>query len=247
MQAYLLPVVTAAAVYLILLAPFIILAYAFTRPRPGVNPLILFIIFMLVDGALIFSHRIVPLVPSWGGWNWQGKLLEAAFPVVLGLAVPAFSAGRIGLKLPAPRAWRTLLITCVLYALIGIPVMLLMGAHFGIDGDLPTFAFQASMPGLAEEIMYRGLMLTLLNEAFGRPWKFAGIRLGWGFVIVTAMFGMVHGVDAKSPGDVHIYWSGMIFPALTGAVLAWLKERTGSLWPCVLFHNFVNVLNHFMV
>jgi len=131
--------------------------------------------------------------------------------------------------------------------LIGIPVLLLMGAHFGIDGQLPTFAYEATMPGLGEEFVYRGVFLMLLNDAFGRPWKFAGIQFGWGFIIVTAMFGLLHGIDARGPGDMHIYWSGMIFPVIVGAVLAWLRERTGSVWPGVLFHNFVNVLNHLLV
>ena len=103
------------------------------------------------------------------------------------------------------------------------------------------------MPGLGEEIMYRGVMLMLLNEAFGRPWKFAGIQFGWGFIIVSALFGFLHGMDAPSVDKIQIEWSGMIFPALTGIVLAWLRERTGSVWPGVLFHNFVNVVNQFLV
>ena len=57
----------------------------------------------------------------------------------------------------------------------------------------------------------------------------------------------LHGIDVKSLHEVHIYWTGIIFPAIIGTVLAWLRERTGSVWPGVLFHNFVNVLNQFLV
>ncbi|HET7921416.1 MAG TPA: CPBP family intramembrane glutamic endopeptidase [Gammaproteobacteria bacterium] len=53
---------------------------------------------------------------------------------------------------------------------------------------------------------------------------------------------MLHGVDAK-PGAVHIYWHAMIFPVIIGVVLAWLRERTGSIWPGVVFHNFVDLLS----
>lgn len=251
MQAYLQLVLVSSAINMALLVPLFIVAYLTLKLRLSPKPLLLFAAFMMLDVALVFSHKVLPIIPGWGGWNWQGKLLEAAAPVLLALLLPAaFPAARMGLLLPEPKQrWRALPIACVLYALIGIPIMLLMGAHFGIDGDLPTFTYQATMPGLGEEIMYRGLMLMVLNDAFGRPWKFAGIQFGWGFVIVTAMFGIVHGVEVQ-PGAslvVHLHWDGMIFPAITGAVLAWLRERTGSIWPCVLFHNFVNVLNHFLV
>jgi membrane protease YdiL (CAAX protease family) len=172
-------------------------------------------------------------------------------PVLLALALPAaFPAVRMGLKLPEPKSrWRALPIACVLYALIGIPIMLLMGARFGLNTDLPRAVYEASMPGLGEEIMYRGLMLMVLNEAFGRPWKLAGIEFGWGFVIISALFGIVHGIEVKTGAAfaVNFYWSAMIFPAATGVVLAWLRERTGSVWPSVLFHNFVNTLNDFLV
>ncbi|HEY3645623.1 MAG TPA: CPBP family intramembrane glutamic endopeptidase [Gammaproteobacteria bacterium] len=251
MQDYLQLVLVSTAIDLALLLPFFLAAYVTAKPRPSPRPALLFAAFVLMDVALIYSHRVLPLIPSWGGWNWQGKFLEAAVPVLLALLLPAaFPAVRMGLKLPEQRSrWRALPIACVLYALIGIPVMLLMGAHLGINTDTPRAVFEATMPGLGEEIMYRGLLLLVLNEAFGRPWKFAGIQLGWGFVIVTAMFGFIHGIEVKAGGGfaVNFYWSAMIFPAATGAVLAWLRERTGSVWPSVLFHNFVNTVNDFLV
>lgn len=243
MADYLLRVLLGAGINLALLLPFFALAYATTRPRPALNPLLWFGALFVIDMGLVFSFKLGMFVPAWGGFNWQGKLLETAWPVLLALTLPAFSAARVGLTLPADlRHWRTFGIACIGYALIGVPVMLAMGAHFSPSAPLPAWVYEGTMPGLGEEFVYRGVLLMLLNEAFGRPWKLAGIQLGWGFVIVTAMFGFLHGIDAK-PGAVHIYWSAMIFPAITGAVLAWLRERTGSLWPGVLFHNVVNLLN----
>ena len=252
MESYLERVLLTAAISLALVLPFVVLAFIVSRKgKAALNAVLLFATFMLLDNACIWLFKLVDFIPAWGHWNWQGKILEALLPILLALLAPAaFPPKEVGITLPEPkRSGRTLLITCALYALIFIAVMLMMGSHFGIKGDLPTFAYEATMPGLGEEIMYRGLMLMVLNEAFGRPWKFAGIQFGWGFVIVTAMFGFIHGVEVQ-PGAslvVHLHWDDMIFPAAIGAVLAWLRERTGSVWPCVLFHNFVNVLNHLMV
>ncbi len=248
MQSYLLVVGLEAGVNLALLLPFFVLAFLTTRKgRSAVRPVLLFAVLMAMDIAFIFSPGLVKFIPSWGGWNWQGKLLEAAWPLLLCLCAPTFfPARRVGLLLPEDRRrWRDLPVVCVIYAFIAIPVMLLLGAHFGVLSNAPTFAYEATMPGLGEEFVYRGVLLMLLNEAFGRPWKFAGIQFGWGFIIITAMFGFLHGVDAQSFDHIHFHWTAMIGPALDGLALAWLRERSGSVWPSVLFHNFVNTLSQF--
>lgn len=250
MESYLARVGLGAGINLALLAPLFALAFLLSgKGKSAVKPVLLFALLFTLDIACIWSFKWVEFIPAWGKYNWQGKVLEAAWPVLLAFTVPAFAAARIGFTLPAERkSWRALPITMAVYLVIGIPVILLMGAHFSPgSADLPTWVYEATMPGLGEEFVYRGVFLMLLNEAFGRPWRFAGIQFGWGFVIVTAMFGLLHGIDAKGLGDVHIYWSGMIFPAITGVLLAWLRERTGSVWPCVLLHNFVNTLNDLFV
>ena len=252
MDSYMVRVGVGVLLNLALLSPFFAAAFLTTRRgKDALMPVLLFAALFAMDMGLVMSFKLIPLIPAWGHWNWQGKLLEAAWPLLLAWKAPAaFPPKEIGLTLPEPkRSARTLLITCALYALIGIPVILLLGARFGISGDVPAFAYEATMPGLGEELVYRGVLLMLLNEAFGRPWKFAGIQFGWGLIIVTAMFGFLHGIDVQ-PGHSPLFvisWFGMIFPAATGLVLAWLRERTGSVWPGVLFHNFVNVVNQFLV
>lgn len=82
---------------------------------------------------------------------------------------------------------------------------------------------------LLEEIVFRGLLQTLLLEVFGR-------RQRW-LVIVTAaaMFAVVH-LGATS-------WHALPGLFVLGVVLGWLYERTGSLLPCVLVHAGFNALN----
>ena len=248
MQSYLERVLLSTALSLALTLPFLILAFVVSGKRKtALKPVLLFAGFVLLDNAVIWFMKVAELIPAWGHWNWQGKVLEAGIPVLLAVMLPAaFGAKRMGLGLPdSRRNWRDTAITCLLYLVIGVPLILLMGAHFGLTTDAPTYAYEATMPGLGEEIMYRGLMLMLLNEAFGRPWKFAGIQFGWGLIIVSALFGILHGIDAPSVDKIQVVWSAMIFPALTGVVLAWLRERSGSVWPGVVFHNFVNTVNQF--
>lgn len=246
MEIYLQRVLIDAALNLGLLAPFIAVAVLATKgaAKSAVKPVVLFAVLLMLDIALVFLFKVVSFIPDWGGWNWQGKLLQSAWPLLLVAVVPMFTAEEVGIRLPAEhRSWGVVLVVCALYAVIALP-LLLHFAHWKPDfvHKLPVYAYEGTMPGLGEELAYRGVMLMLLNRAFGRPWRFAGIQCGWGFVIVTAMFGFLHGIDA-TPGKVHIYWTAMLFPDAIGTVLAWLRERTGSVWPCVVFHNFVNVLS----
>ena len=251
MQGYLTQLGMGAAINLALLLPLFVLAFLTTRKgKSALKPVVIFGALFVLDMALVFSSKLVKFIPSWGHLNWQGKALEIAWPLLLVALVPLFSAERIGLKWPTvPNSWRAWLIACLVYPFISVPLMLVMGAHFdpAAGADLPTFVYEATMPGLAEEFVYRGVLLMLLNEAFGKPWKFAGIQLGWGFIIITVMFGFLHAVDAKSLSDVHIHWGNLVFPLIIGVILAWLRERTGSVWPCVLFHNVVNTFNDLFV
>lgn len=246
MESYLERVVYGAGVNLAFLLPFIALAFLTSgKGRSAVKPVLLFAALFVLDMACIWLFKWVEFIPGWGHYNWQGKVLEAGWPVLLALTVPMFSAGRTGLAFRIRAgSWRAFFVLCGVYVIVMVPFLLYQaGWHPKFAADLPSYAYEATMPGLGEEFVYRGVFLMLLNEAFGRPWKFAGIQFGWGFVIVTAMFGFLHGIDAQGPGHVHIYWSGMIFPAIIGVLLAWLKERSGSVWPGVVFHNFVNTIN----
>lgn len=252
MADYSLHVLLTAGLDLLLLLPFLLLALFTSKRRDAaLRPVLLFLLLFLMDMALIFLPKEARLIPAWGGFNWQGKVLQAAWPLLLVALAPAFTAARAGFNLPVERrSWRTLLITCVVYALIGIPVILLLGAHFSpASASLPNYLYEASMPGLGEELVYRGIFLMLLNEAFGRPWKVAGIQMGWGLIIVSVMFGILHGVDVQAKGTLlfNVSFLAMLFPFITGLLLAWLREKTDSVWPSVLLHNFINIINTMFV
>jgi membrane protease YdiL (CAAX protease family) len=70
-----------------------------------------------------------------------------------------------------------------------------------------------------EELMFRGLGYRLL-EPFGRWHAILGIGLA---------FALVHGLLAGFP---------ILF--FFGAALAWLRSRTGSVFPGMLLHAFFN-------
>src|ERR1035441_8660626 len=43
----------------------------------------------------------------------------------------------------------------------------------------------ATMPGLVEELVFRGVFHSFSNRAFPRSWKIAGAACGWGLIITA--------------------------------------------------------------
>lgn len=86
---------------------------------------------------------------------------------------------------------------------------------------------------LLEEIVFRGLLQTLLLEVLGRESRWAAI------VIASALFASVH-LGATT-------WHALPGLMVLGIVLGWLYERTGSLLPVYLVHAAFNATNIAMV
>ena len=75
---------------------------------------------------------------------------------------------------------------------------------------------------LAEELLFRGVLLGSLWQYFRLPWT--------AIVLSSLAFGWVHAYQPQA-----------VLPMMTmGVVLGYLRLRTGRLWPCVLVHALFN-------
>ncbi|MDY6924554.1 MAG: CPBP family intramembrane glutamic endopeptidase [Pseudomonadota bacterium] len=189
------------------------------------------------DALLTGAWGLLPLPGIGDRWNWSGKI-AAAVAMLAVSALPALGLRRSGLTLAQSREGLTgALIAC------GLLVAVFLGlavAFPGEGGDAETFAFQLTMPGIEEEIFYRGVLLLMLNEAFGRPVVVLGAPMGWAAVLTSLAFGLDHALGYGAEG----FSFEPLALALTGGpalILVWLREKTGSILLPVLMHNFANV------
>lgn len=136
---------------------------------------------------------------------------------------------------------RTWLVLGVLFGLLAIPlagliataVQTLLGKPltnpqldflapegFSWTGAVGMFIMGGLVAPLAEEIFFRGVLYSWLQSTLGvRP----------GIILSGILFGAVH-------GEISI----AVATGVMGIALAWIYERSQSLWPAVIIHSINN-------
>jgi len=223
--------------------PFFVAAVRSMRQRnvPLRGPVQL-ALFFLVSLALPRLEPIWPFTKT----LWQAMTLEALCALVFIWATRAVSRAGLTWSI-SPKAWRASLIaTGLLLLFVTVRQMVLKTIGIGTSEDNPVMleflVYQMTMPGLAEELAYRGAIQPGLNQVFGRPWKLLGAQVGWGWIIASVVFWAPHAFRVDSNLHISFYWPTLTMQLMAGFTFGWLRERTGSLLPPIIAHNAVNVL-----
>ena len=105
------------------------------------------------------------------------------------------------------------------------------------DLDPLVLVYLAVMPGLNEELVYRGVLPACLDRIFPQGWALASARMGWGVMVTTLLFGLLHGLwlDEHFVLHANLVWIRNAF--ISGFIFAWLRGRTGSLVMPVIAHG----------
>lgn len=108
--------------------------------------------------------------------------------------------------------------------------------------DAETLAFQATMPGLAEEIAYRGIAPAILLSLLNRKPHVDGIP--WVVIFATSMmFGLWHSLSFAH-GKVGFDQMAGLFPFIGSIPGGWLRFKTKSLFVPIAGHGVANVAFH---
>lgn len=233
------PVTVQALAVLAATVPFALAAAR--RAAPVLKQMLLLALFFWAALLLSQSSRGFELLPA----PWQGMLLEALFALVVIAALRMGAEAGLTLRIDA-RAWRAaLLATLLLAVFVALRSVGLLALGMGSGGGWPGWAFllyQASMPGIAEELVYRGVIQSRLNRLFGARWNLFGARVGWGFVITAVLFWAVHAFRVEPGAGLSFYWPTLTLQLWAGLVFGWIRERTGSLIPAIVSHNILNLV-----
>lgn len=113
---------------------------------------------------------------------------------------------------------------------------LYIARHFSIplQPDLSKY-FPPGKEGLMLGLFLAAVVAPIAEETFFRGFLFAALRRDYPFWAAAACSALIFAAGHMVPGA--------IFPLyVLGFLLAWLRERTGSLWPSIAMHMLNNGL-----
>lgn len=167
----------------------------------------------------------------------SGMTLAALYLVVIRMR--GLTWQDLGLVTPPP-GW---LMRGVLLALVAVPLVglvnltvqrildqpidnpqieLLSPVAISLPNYLVMLVLAAGLVPLVEELAFRGLLQGWLRERFGPQAA---------MVVSALVFASMHGIPSLIPALL-----------VVGGLLAWLYERSGSLWPSIAMHAAFNAI-----
>lgn len=221
-------------------AALIVIVVLAARRLEGAWAAGLFVLLFFADALLLNIRTLAPGLPLPASpWNWAGKL--AAFGLALGALalLPAPLRTQAGLfRLPPRKAVLPLIIVSLATIGLALARTVAFAQHQVLDGE--TLLFQATMPGLHEELTFRGVWWILLTRALepakaetGIPWRT--------LATTTILFGAVHAIALTPTGALSINWLFFAATALSGLLYGLLQGLGRAVWIPILTHNLVNV------
>jgi len=238
--------ITTAVLYL----PIAALALAVRRETPPrsqrLTLTILALAVTLVNGIVVLGGMAVQQqLPFFSAleWNWPGKIAAVIATLAMMRCLPGATRGEMGLTWKAmPGSVVPAMIAAVALCAFSWTLQAALTGPSPIEPE--RLAYQALMPGLDEELFFRGLLLAVLIRAFGAGPSLAGAPIGWAAIAVTFLFAAGHGFRIIPDG---VQFSALAV-AVTGVIgfgLVWIRQRTGTLLAPILAHNIINLGNGF--
>ena len=232
-------------IWILAILPLIIIAFINSK-KVNLKFLLFFVLYFLADSYLQFlSHEFFSLEVIGLKFAWIGKFSSLLLSLIIIFTISKQNREEIGFTMKTNNKKQVkigilVFLGFLLFDLIFKLVLFPKGGSF----DFETFAFQGSMPGLTEEITYRGIQLWMLNKAFPTKWNFKGVAFGWGFVIVTIFFGAAHGIVLTENYEFKFDIITIVYLTLISSFsLGFLRKFTGNLIYPVLGHNAINFMN----
>lgn len=198
----------------------------------------------LILGGVVLPAPVTLLDPgldSYAGLIAAQALLGLAFlaTAILVADHPTnlwVSFSRLGARRFEPRAIGTVVLTFLVYlavlaaysALVGSPEQKDLARELGLDSGtalaIVSVLLIAGFAPVAEEMFFRGMF-------------FGGLRVRLPFLPAALISGALF-------GSLHLTTGASSVPPLIlfGFLLAWVYERTGSIWPAIILHALNNSL-----
>ncbi len=224
-----------------LIAPFILFSLKNRNPE-SLKILLVFVLYFVVNRCLL--HLPFEYQNAWiikGDWNWSGKIYAVLGSAVFLLVYRKFKMTDYYLTFKQERIFlKTGYIIIGILLLIGSIISFLYSPK--MEWDWETILFQLTMPGIDEEIAFRGIMLGLLTKVLEPKIKVGRINIGNSAILITALlFGFAHGLFITESFNIELRLYPLIRTFIMGLIWGWITIKSGSILLALISHNLGNV------
>ena len=206
------------------------------------------------NAVIVFLGMTFAVSSIFYRWSFSGALLSSVVPFLMwtpgvcAIVTQLVFTGTIAGLGWRPGPWRYLGLAILLpfvYCLaIYVPVWVVGAGRF--EGSvlarafplLPAALAQSLVFALGEEIGWRGFLVPALYRGYGFAWSGIASGIIWGLWHVPLI--VVGGYSAGTPAWYAITCF-MISVTAMAVTVAWLRLRSGSLWPAAFYHGVHNL------
>ncbi len=194
-------------------------------------------IFLLMLPAIFEPFDIIG-----GTWNWTGKIYAITGSIIFYFLFQKDFAENDFVRLrQGEESFKFTLGATILLVTFSTASGYFWGSPSVIN--LENLGFHLTMPGLDEELAYRGIGLGLLVTALSDRVEIGKLNLGHPAMWVTAvLFGFVHGF--RFTGVIQMHWAHFGLTFGIGLVLGWMTLKSKSILMPIVAHNLYNISLH---
>ncbi|PCI35467.1 MAG: CPBP family intramembrane metalloprotease [Flavobacteriaceae bacterium] len=174
-----------------------------------------------------------------GDWNWSGKLLA----IIGSLIFYSFFKNNFYPHhfLTIKQEKKSLRRIIIIIAVISV-ISIIGGFLFNNESwNLETLFFQLTLPGMDEEIAYRGIMLGILSSILSEKIRIFKITISnpsiW---IIGILFGLIHALKLNSDWELSFNILYFVETFILGTVWGWMAVKSKSILLPIISHNLSN-------
>lgn len=224
-----------------------VLAAVMLRGRVQWSWLIGAVAFFAVNKLVLFIGVIGDIYPDilGGRYNWEGKIASVAMTLAVAALIFRGNWAQWGFtwKQNGPAVGLGYVVT-VIFILANAAFVYWYFPGVKVEPAI-DMAYQLTMPSLDEELVYRGVLLLMLDRAFKPQINILGAPFGFGALISIALFYVTHALRVDAGWDV-VFIAFEILPLIYAVFWTYIRAATGSLLLPVLMHSWANAAGYWL-
>ncbi|WP_158091380.1 CPBP family intramembrane glutamic endopeptidase [Tenacibaculum holothuriorum] len=173
-----------------------------------------------------------------GKMNWTGKLFSISLSVFFLIFYKKYYLRDYYINFKQNKGSLKTGIVSILLLVIFASLLSLKAKPSSLN--LEILSYQLTMPGLDEELAYRGIMLGLLSQILVPHISYKKFKISPSILITSILFGLIHSLYLKDGFKLTFNSYYFCITFLTGFLQGYITHKTGSLLFAILGHNLYN-------